>query len=108
MSGGAGRRLPGARGPGRPHLERKKERKIYARLQACVKGALASKSHRGPGRPRLHSRQGVLGRAQACALESVRGVREGRAQTHARTPWGLWHVHGRVQATAALAAGICY
>jgi hypothetical protein len=26
--------------------ERKKERKTYARCQACVKGALASKSHR--------------------------------------------------------------
>jgi hypothetical protein len=29
--------------------ERKKERKTYARCQACVKGALASKSHRGSG-----------------------------------------------------------
>jgi hypothetical protein len=28
--------------------ERKKERKSYARCQACVKGALASKSHRRP------------------------------------------------------------
>ncbi len=27
----------------------RKERKIYARCQACVKGALASKSHRPPG-----------------------------------------------------------
>jgi hypothetical protein len=34
------------RRPGRE--ERKKERKTYARCQACVKGALASKSHRGP------------------------------------------------------------
>ncbi len=31
-----------------PHLRRKKERKTYARCQACVKGALASKSHRAP------------------------------------------------------------
>jgi hypothetical protein len=28
--------------------ERKKERKTYARCQACVMGALASKSHRRP------------------------------------------------------------
>jgi hypothetical protein len=31
----------------RPCKKRKKERKTYARCQACVKGALASKSHRG-------------------------------------------------------------
>jgi hypothetical protein len=30
-------------------LERKKERKTYARCQACVKGALASKSHHALG-----------------------------------------------------------
>ncbi len=29
---------------------RRKEGKTYARFQACVKGALASKSHRGPHR----------------------------------------------------------
>jgi hypothetical protein len=37
----------GHRSPGRRAATCSKERKTYARCQACVKGALASKSHRG-------------------------------------------------------------
>ncbi len=46
--------------------ERKKERKTYARCQACVKGALASKSHRASGAAGPGARGGA-GRGHAGA-----------------------------------------
>jgi hypothetical protein len=60
---------------------RKKERKTYARCQACVKGALASKSHRGAPVRQLLDRE--LTRCPIVTSAAVAGHRHSRARGYA-------------------------
>jgi hypothetical protein len=55
-----------------PLRERKKERKTYARCQACVKGALASKSHRGRAMSRCSPRRSWRARGRLAAVRAPR------------------------------------
>ncbi len=79
-----------------PPLSRKKERKIYARLQACVKGAL---SQRGPPSrsPALASVQSVRGRPATLPWPlRMRGRETGTPSATTPTYLGAWtHVDPR-------------